>query len=122
MAGRFIDKYPNTNFHELDLSWIIDIVKKLGVDVSDLETQLQDYENDVNAQLDVINAWIDNYDDAWAVSVIKKYLATMIFVEINDAGFIVYYIPDLWDEITFNTTDLDISIPDVDYGHLVLSY
>lgn len=122
MAGRFIDKYPNTNFHELDLSWIIEMVKKLGIDVSDLETQLKDYEDNVNAQLEVINAWIDNYSDSWAKSVIEKYLATMIFPEITDAGFIVYNIPDSWESITFNTTDLDISVPGVEYGHLVLSY
>ena len=46
----------------------------------------------------------------------------MIFVEISDAGYFVYYIPESWDDITFNTTGLDITIPDTDYGRLVLSY
>lgn len=118
----WINKYPYTDFHELNLSWVIDIVKKLGIQTKDLEEQLKQFKDDTEAQLKIINDWIANYTDGWARSVIEKYLATMIFVEITDAGFIVYYIPDSWDEITFNTTDLDISIPDVDYGHLVLSY
>lgn len=114
--------YPYTDFHEMNLSWVVEIVKKLGYNVEDLSKQLDDFKEDTETQLKIINDWIDNYTDAWAKSVIEKYIATMIFVEISDAGFIVYYIPDSWDEITFNTTDLDISIPDVDYGHLVLSY
>ena len=46
----------------------------------------------------------------------------MIFVEINDNGYIVYNIPDSWKDIVFNTTGLDISLVGYDYGHLVLSY
>ncbi len=116
------NKYPYTDFHELNLSWVIDIVKKLGIYTEDLEKQLNDFKNDTEAQLKIINDWINNYSDGWAKSVIEKYLATMIFVEISDSGYIVYYIPDTWEEIVFNTTDLDISVPDVEYGHLVLSY
>ena len=114
--------YPYTDFHEMNLSWIVDIVKKLGYNVEDLSKQLDDFKEDTEAQLKIINDWIDNYTDGWAKSVIEKYLATMIFVEISDSGYIMYYIPDSWEEIIFNTTDLDISVPDVDYGHLVLSY
>ena len=46
----------------------------------------------------------------------------MIFVGINDDGYIVYYIPEEWKDITFNTTGLDIQIDDMEYGRLVLSY
>lgn len=118
----FIDKYPYTDIHEMNLDWIISQVKKLGYDVTGLTEELNRYENDVNAQLEILNNWIDNYTDEWAKTVIEKYLATMIFVEINEAGYIIYYIPDSWSEIDFNTTGLDITIPNVEYGHLVLSY
>ena len=66
--------------------------------------------------------WIDNFDTSYAVSIIKKYLATMIFVEISDSGYIVYYIPESWDDIKFETTGLDVIIPDTEYGRLILSY
>lgn len=70
-----------------------------------------------------IQEWIDNFDTSWAESIIKEYIATMIFVEITDSGYIVYNIPSTWSEIEFNTTGLDIEVPlQPEYGHLVLSY
>lgn len=70
-----------------------------------------------------IQEWIKNFDTSWAESIIKEYIATMIFVEITEAGYIVYNIPSNWSEIEFNTTGLDIELPlQPEYGHLVLSY
>lgn len=80
------------------------------------------YVDELKAELKVVQDWIDNYDTSYAEQIIREYLAAMIFVEISDAGYFVYYIPESWDDITFNTTELDISIPDTDYGRLVLSY
>lgn len=69
---------------------------------------------------------IDKYDTSFAESIIREYLATMIFVTISDSGYIIYNIPANWKSITFNTTGLDISnnigVGNYDYGHLVLSY
>lgn len=72
--------------------------------------------------LATVKTWIDNFNTGYAEQIIRKYIATMIFVEINDDGYIVYYIPQNWHDITFNTTGLDIEIPDREYGRLVLSY
>lgn len=73
-----------------------------------------------------VQEWIDNYDTSFAESIIREYLATMIFVTISDSGYIVYNIPANWKSITFNTTGLDIGnnigVGNYDYGHLVLSY
>lgn len=73
-----------------------------------------------------VQKWIDNYDTSFAESIIREYLATMIFVTISDSGYIVYNIPANWESITFNTTGLDIKnnigVGNYDYGHLVLSY
>lgn len=76
----------------------------------------------IKSDLETVQQWIDNFDTGFAEDIIKSYLATMIFVEINDEGYIVYYIPEKWEDITFNTTGLDIVIPDTQYGRLVLSY
>ena len=70
----------------------------------------------------VVQKWIDNFDASYAEEIIKKYLATMIFLEISDSGYIVYYIPQNWKDIIFNTTQLDVDIKGYDYGRLVLSY
>ena len=73
-----------------------------------------------------VQEWIDNYDTSFAESIIREYLATMIFVTISDSGYIVYNIPANWKSITFNTTGFDIEnnigVGNYDYGHLVLSY
>lgn len=88
----------------------------------DTNNQIIEYVDELKAELKVVQDWIDNFDTSYAESIIREYLATMIFVEISDAGYFVYYIPESWDNITFNTTGLDITIPDTDYGRLVLSY
>ena len=78
---------------------------------------------ELKAELSVVQKWIDDFDTSYAEKIIKDSLASMIFVEISDAGYIVYYIPDNWESIVFNTTGLDINVEGVDeYGRLVLSY
>ena len=50
-------------------------------------------------------------------------IATMIFVEITDSGYIVYNIHNSWKDIKFNTTEYDMHTDlQPNYGHLVLSY
>lgn len=73
-------------------------------------------------ELSVVQKWIDNFDTSYAEEIIKQYIATMIFLEISDSGYIIYYIPQNWKDIIFNTTQLDIDIKGYDYGRLVLSY
>ena len=78
---------------------------------------------ELKSELSIVQKWIDDFDTSYAEKIIKDSLATMIFVEISDAGYIMYYIPDNWESIVFNTTGLDVSIQGVDeYGRLVLSY
>lgn len=77
---------------------------------------------ELNKELKVVQTWIDNYDTSYAETIIKEYLAKMIYVEINDAGYMVYNIPSEWNDIQFHTTGLDIDVPiQPEYGHLVLS-
>lgn len=76
----------------------------------------------LRADMSSVQEWIDNFDTSYAEEIIEQYIATMIFVEITDAGYFVYYIPETWEDITFNTTGVDVVIPDTDYGRLVLSY
>lgn len=77
----------------------------------------------LKAEISVVQKFIDNFDEDFARSVLEKYIATMIFVEISDSGYIVYNIPKSWRSITFNTTGLDIALDlQPEYGHLVLSY
>jgi hypothetical protein len=76
----------------------------------------------LKSELDTVQKWIDDFDTSYAEEIIKKYLATMIFVEISDAGYFIYYIPESWKDITFETTGLDVDIDGTEYGRLVLNY
>lgn len=82
--------------------------------------------NKLKQEVQEVQNWINNFDTRFAESIIASYLATMIFVTISDEGYIIYTIPSHWENITFNTTGLDIEnnigVGNYDYGHLVLSY
>ena len=76
----------------------------------------------LKTELAQVQEWIDNFDTSYAEQIIKDNIATMIFVEINSQGYIVYNIPNNWNDIDFETTGLDVQIDGYDYGHLVLNY
>lgn len=121
--ARWFESIPYTNFHDLNLDWIIKVMKEIS-DAEDLQNiNIEDLKKRVTAN----EEWIDNFDPDYiresVLSFLESILARMIFVEITDSGYIVYHIPENWDTITFNTTGLDISLElQPEYGHLVLSY
>lgn len=78
--------------------------------------------NNLRGDLDSVEQWIHDFNTEYAEQIIRDYLACAIFVEINKQGYIVYNVPESWDEIIFNTVGLDIQISDQEYGTLVLSY
>ena len=97
---------------------VVDYINELIEQDKIFGEELDSLRND----LTTVQNWIDNFDSAYAEQIISDALATMIFVEISDAGYFVYYIPENWSDITFNTTGYDVAIPNTDYGRLVLSY
>lgn len=77
---------------------------------------------ELKKQIAEIEKTLENFDSVEIKNLVEKYLATMIFMEISDAGYIIYNIPERWDEIIFNTQGVDINIKDTEYGRLILSY
>lgn len=123
----FDENFPYTNFHDLNLDWIIKTLKEQIESITKNSNSI----DELNAKISEIEQWIDQFDDDLLRRTVKQLvnsylessLAEMIFVEINNEGYIVYYIPESWNEITFNTTGLDIVLTlQPEYGHLVLSY
>lgn len=96
------------------VSYINDLIENDKIIYSEIEM--------LKSELLKIQKWIDDFDTSYAEEIIKNYLATMIFVALNDDGYIVYYIPENWNDIKFQTTGLDITIPNTEYGRLVLCY
>ena len=98
---------------------VVDYINQLIENDKIIYSELESLKNDLKE----VQNWIDNFDTSYAEQIIKNYIASMIFVEITDAGYVVYNIPREWDRITFNTTELDIHLDlQTEYGHLVLSY
>ena len=97
------------------------VVKYIN-EIIENEKVLSDGIEELKSELEIVQKWINDFDTSYAEKIIKDCLATMIFVEISDAGFIIYYIPDNWNSIQFQTTGLDVLINDTEYGRLVLNY
>lgn len=97
---------------------VVDYINKIIDDENGTLAQIEELRN----ELEVVKQWIADFDTSYAEEIIKDYLATMIFVEISDSGYIMYYIPERWEDIKFETTGLDVDIPNTEYGRLVLSY
>ena len=72
--------------------------------------------------LATVQKWIDNYDTTYVKNLVEKFISNMIYVDISDSGYIIYHVPESWNDIKFYTTGLDIIVPtESEYGHLVLS-
>ena len=106
------------SYYEI-LCKVVDYINNLIDD----DKAIIDNVNELKNELAIVQKWISDFDTEFIKQVVEDYVATMIFVEISDSGYIIYYIPEKWSDITFNTTGLDISIENVtEYGRLVLSY
>lgn len=132
----FFNEFPHTRTYDNDLGWLIKNVKSYDDVIASLNTwietntpRIEDLEEFKNALesgdlpegvKDGIRNWCsENLIDLMAET-IKN-----VFFGLTDTGYFVAYIPESWDDITFNTSDYDIVLedrPDVDYGHLILSY
>ena len=106
------------SYYEI-LCKVVDYINKLIEQDKVFGAELDELRSD----METVQKWIADFNTGYAEQIIKEYLATMIFVEISDAGYIVYYIPNNWNSIQFNTTGLDVDIAEQsEYGNLVLSY
>ena len=129
----FFNKYPYTDFHELNLDWTLNTIKALIKEVDELDEWKSEFEEQYQELIDIYNQLINgnfppavvqafyNWMLANAQSLVGEMVKLVIF-NITDDGYFVAYIPDSWSEILFGTTGYDLNIPGYDYGHLVLSY
>lgn len=123
----FFNNFPYTNFHEMNLDWIVkqvnDLIEKYPGMISDI-SQLA---NELSKRVATLEKDYDYLSTGGLEKNLRKVLSAfmpaMLYPEISEAGYIIYNIPGTWDAITFNTTGLDINLDlQPEYGHLVVSY
>lgn len=125
-------EFPHTRTYDSDLGWLIkhvgeydEVIQALNDWIEENEPKLDDFETLYNMLLSGdlplgVQKGIEKWMEIHAIDLVGK-LVKMVLFGLTDDGYFVAYIPESWADIIFNTTGLDISVPDVDYGHLVLS-
>ena len=131
MAYNYEFPYTDPNLYNDD--WLLKKMKELLKWMEDTDEWKTEYEqayNDFKKMVaDIENGTfpdsIVNAFTKWmqknALDLVGQ-LVKMVFFGITDDGYFVAYIPEAWDDIIFNTTGYDILVPDVDFGHLALSF
>lgn len=101
------------------------VVSKLN-EVVDTSNVLIEDVNDLDGRVSTIEVTLSQLTSGGYNDIIESYISEaikMVFFGLTDTGYFVAYIPESWDDITFNTTEYDITVPCMtDFGHLVLSY
>lgn len=132
----FFNEFPHTRTYDNDLGWIIKTIKSYDDTISALnkwiETntpKIEDLEEFKNAlESGELPEGVEQGIRDWCSDHLIDLMAESInnvFFGLTDSGYFTAYIPESWDDITFNTSDYDITLsdrPDIDYGHLILSY
>lgn len=126
------EHFPYTNFHDLNLDWILKIVKDLYQEVSKQTDWIEEHQKEYEELKALYDAIISGNFPAkmeeslhdWVVKNSKSIIGDIIksvFFVLED-GYLVAYIPDSWSDIIFGTTGLDDFPAGYDFGHLTLTY
>ena len=137
MAGVF-ENLPYSNFHELNLGWLLETVKTLASQYDDLGSILDDLEAAVNGNTAAIASlnvrfqrlengeYIENYIPALAdwinnnlITLVSR-IAKFVVFGLTDTGYFYADIPESWNEVQFST-GYDPEITE-EYLHLILNY
>ena len=133
MVYGFINEYPYTDFHELNLDWILKMVKANKDNIENLYKIFNEWADSADRIKELYQAIVSgNYPPELEDSLIKWIqenaidivgdMVKMVFFGLTDDGYFIAYIPESWDDITFGTTGLDDFPAGVEYGRLTLSY
>lgn len=129
-------EFPHTRTYDSDLGWLISHVNSYDETIQHLNDWIAENEpkmDDLFAFMEALEA--GNLPPGmkaglyqWAqenlVDLVGATIHTVFFGILDDGHFCAW-IPDSWNDITFNTTYYDIVLdahPEYKFGHLVLSY
>lgn len=134
MAFNYEFPYTDPNMYNDD--WLLSTVKKIIAELDELEEWKTQFEEAYNEIMEIYNEISSgNFPDSikqafykWMRENANNIVGSMVknvYFGILDDGHFYAWIPDSWEDITFNTTYYDIVLtahPEYKFGHLVLSY
>lgn len=124
----FFNKYPYTDFHELNLDWCINQVKLLVEEIK----KIDEWKEETQKKYEELLTWYDriiNGDFPESVqNAFKKWcqenlidlvgeVVKNVYFGLSNSGYFVAYIPKSWEGVEFDT----IQEGEL-YGHLILQY
>ena len=130
----FLNGYPYTDFHELNLDWIVKHFKEFVDELASLDSwrsqheeeyqELKNFMDQIEAGVlpDAVYNKLVTWLHANAFDIIGE-MIKFITVGINNEGYFIINIPLQWNAFIFNTTGYDINVPiQPEFGHLTISY
>lgn len=130
----FTNGYPYTDFHELNLDWIVKHFKEFLTKISELETWKTEHEQEYEALKKL-------YDDFMAGKFTPEFMTAlhnwlmmnapailhdviaMINVHVSDSGYMYITSPDSWKDVKFLFSGINVYPADMqEYGHIVITY
>lgn len=130
----FFNKFPYTDFHELNLDWIVTHFKEIIDELASLDSwrsQHEDEYEELKSFMDQIEAGVlpeavYNNLVTWlqsnAFDIIGE-MIKLISVGLTTDGHLLITIPQQWKDITFRVTGYDINVEvQPEFGHLCILY
>ena len=126
-------EFPHTRTYDSDLGWLIKDYKTLDVAIKNLDQWREDIQPTIDDFIALYEAIVSgNLPEGMQIGMLKWLeknaldvlgkAIKMVLFSLTDDGYLMVYIPDSWDDITFGTTGLDTFPAGIDYGHLTLTY
>lgn len=130
----FFNKYPYTDFHELNLDWLLINYKELLDSLAQLDQWVEQHQTEYeelkefmdqieagilpDAVYEKLQTWF--YDNAFdLVGEMVKH----VYFGLNDNGRFIVTIPTAWKDLIFKTTGYDFNTAlQPEYGHLCIEY
>ncbi len=126
-------EFPHTRTYDGDLGWLI----KHTSSYDEVITALNEWIETNTPKMDEIFSFMEQLENGyipeglkesiflWATEnllpIVARTLKTVVF-GLNDAGYFIAIYTDSWEDIIFNTTELDIWTEiEPEFGHLTLS-
>lgn len=128
----FFNEFPHTRTYDNDLGWLIKTVKSYDDTIAALNQWIETNTPKID-DLEAFKAALESGDLPEGVAQgIRDWCSQNLYTLVGSAiktaffvledGYLVAYVPDSWDEITFGTTGLDDFPTGYDFGHLTLTY